>query len=89
MIRDIKIHAAEKPFICEVCFKKFSYERNPNNHNSTHTWEPFICKACFKEFPDERNLNNISTHTWKSFMCEVFSYKTSLKEHLHTHAREK
>ncbi|MCK5893271.1 MAG: C2H2-type zinc finger protein [Endozoicomonadaceae bacterium] len=87
----------EKPSICTICKKAFSYQRNLKRHeNIVHYMKPssfecFTCGASFRTAGTLRAHNN-SVHTKKSeykFHCNIcqkqFSTKIRLQTHMSSH----
>ncbi|GBN26598.1 Zinc finger protein 155 [Araneus ventricosus] len=86
----------EKPFICKVCRKTFSYRSALKSHFLIHTDEKsYVCEICSKAFKRNGSLKfHLLTHTKeKPYACEIcskaFMDKRNLKSHLVTHTKEK
>ncbi|UYV65501.1 hypothetical protein LAZ67_3004529 [Cordylochernes scorpioides] len=84
----VRTHTGEKPFKCEHCDFRTSYERSLKQHLHNHTGEKsFNCEQC-----DYRAhwKNNLILHSKihsgeKPFKCEHCDYQTSHKKSLKTH----
>ncbi|CAH1792486.1 unnamed protein product [Owenia fusiformis] len=79
----------ERPFVCQICDKRFSMHSAMINHSRTHTGEkPFSCELCQKTFTQRSNLSvHMKTHTGeKKFKCQfcdiAYLYKVNLDRHI-------
>ncbi|XP_055941996.1 zinc finger protein 112-like [Argiope bruennichi] len=86
----------DKPFMCNVCKKKFSWKSHLDQHYLTHTGErPFVCDFCEKGFTRKGDLNiHVMTHTGeRPFVCDFcekgFTRKCDLNIHVMTHTGDK
>ncbi|XP_015818998.2 zinc finger protein 664-like [Nothobranchius furzeri] len=92
----LSVHTEQKPFMCELCGKRFSERTCLNRHLKIHTGEkPFVCELCGKRYNRNSHLNvHINVHAGqKPFSCEVcgqrFSQRTCLNRHISIHTGEK
>nr|XP_046164556.1 zinc finger and SCAN domain-containing protein 21-like [Oncorhynchus gorbuscha] len=88
--------AKEKRFPCSFCGKAFSFPKQVEIHQRTHTGEkPFNCTQCYMRFARAGHLKSHQrVHTGeKPFSCSQcekrFSHQHQLKRHLKVHTGER
>ncbi|XP_038837389.1 uncharacterized protein LOC120034818 isoform X2 [Salvelinus namaycush] len=86
----------EKRFPCSFCGKAFSFPKQVEIHQRTHTGEkPFNCTQCYMRFARAGHLKSHQrVHTGeKPFSCpqceKRFSHQHQLKRHLKVHTGER
>ncbi|XP_055765045.1 transcriptional repressor CTCFL-like [Salvelinus fontinalis] len=95
--RDCKASSVkEKRFPCSFCGKAFSFPKQVEIHQRTHTGEkPFNCTQCYMRFARAGHLKSHQrVHTGeKPFSCpqceKRFSHQHQLKRHLKVHTGER
>ena len=75
------VHEGIRPFKCESCDAKFSYERDKKNHiSSVHKGEkPFNCGFCDKNFATINGLKGHISTTHEEKQCKICKRKFSDK----------
>ncbi|XP_062569066.1 zinc finger protein 271-like [Saccostrea cucullata] len=87
----ILMAGADKPYQCNVCFKRFTQKAHLTTHRRTHTGEkPYACHICQKRFAQSSHLNSHKrTHTGeKPYYCVICSLGFCRKQRLEQHLRE-
>lgn len=82
---------ADKPYQCNVCFKRFTQKAHLTTHRRTHTGEkPYACHICQKRFAQSSHLNSHKrTHTGeKPYYCVICSLGFCRKQRLEQHLRD-
>ncbi len=74
--KESKNSISEKPFLCVICYKPFSFQIDLTSHMKIHEGKPFICDFCDKKFKNSSDLIRHSrTHTgdkpYSSFRCDL------------------
>lgn len=80
----------EKPYVCEICYSRFSEKSYlDNHHHKVQTEEKqFPFEISDKNCTDMNSLqNSILSHTRKTFTCETCNKNYSRKAHLMSHIR--
>lgn len=85
-----------RPYVCQVCNKRFTQKAHLITHKRTHTGEkPYACHICHKRFAQSSHLNTHKRiHTGeKPYFCTLcnvgYCRKQRLELHLlHQHSRE-
>ncbi|XP_069716117.1 zinc finger protein 467 [Phaenicophaeus curvirostris] len=86
------VTAAPRPFVCELCGRRFGRKSHLARHQAVHTGtRPHACAQCAKSFSSKTNLaRHQAVHTGhRPFACarcgKSFSRKTHLRRHEGTH----
>ena len=91
----MRTHYGIKPYICDICSKKFNDKGNLKTHLRIHTGErPYKCKICCKAFKTEGQLREHfgSHYKEKPFQCpyclKYFKRKGVVKNHIIIHYQD-
>jgi len=91
-----QVTAAEKRYICDICYRTFNSARGLGSHKAFHYGvNRHLCKTRNKTFGDSRQLNghkhvNSSPTSYSSAMCpQTFSNLSTFNQHtaVHTDSR--
>lgn len=88
----VRIHSAERKFVCNICEKSYKHSTQLINHKQIHTGEkPFTCyyKNCQKKFTQLGQLKkHVRVHTGeRPYECSVCLKRFSRGYHLQTHGK--
>ncbi|KAF5299371.1 hypothetical protein FQR65_LT09412 [Abscondita terminalis] len=88
-------HSGDKPFKCTRCGKRFSCEKQYQEHSSKHAGDkPYKCDLCPKQFNHKTDLRrHMCLHTGqKPYACDTcgkgFIRKDHMLKHCETHAKK-
>lgn len=91
-----RFHHLFKPFLCQICGKRFLHENSLKSHGQIHVEEAkFKCQFCEKSFNRKDKLTfheavHLGHRPFKCSLCnKAFIRKSKLQEHLRRHRGDK
>ena len=88
------VHADDRPYVCDVCDKRFTQSRHLNRHRRVHRGEkPYTCPRCPASFsrPSKLQTNTKAVDAGdRPYVCDKrFTQSRHLNRHRHVHRGEK